>query len=708
MSPGIYYATVPSKTYIPIPVAIGDQVWDKRNLDTAYYRDGSPIQYAYTSTTSTVGAYFWYDGLQSNGIIYGKLYNWWAVNDARNIAPAGWRVATTADWDTLTTYLGGASVAGNKLKQDGTTLWQSPNGGTNTSGFTALPGGLLNITTQAFENINQFAYFRTSNSADIKRLQYNSAVLQTATANNFSFHSVRLIKIQVELTTKTTTVGSPTSSSLITGGNIVNLNDFVLSSYGVCYSTSPNPTTSNTTVSGSTIVSGSFDSTMTSLVANTSYYIRAYVVTTSGETFYGQQVIGITTGTSTITTSAISPSSIGSASATGGGTITSSNGNTITQSGICWSTSSLPTTANGKTTDGANGVTSPPDRSCGLGKMTGLLQNTTYYVRAYVTTPADTTYGNEVTFTTNTGDTLNAAYSLRRTVSSYSGAAIRVRRTIGANTVTADVNFNTLGHIEKDSPLVNITGTTTATTLGQFIGASGYTPQDSGASTSTVFVQTWYDQSGNAKNVTQATTTRQPTIAVSGALNIAGVNNKVALKFTRSPAQSWMVSATDTSLAMNNTQVYTVCNSDTPTATAYGQVAVSLNVTNRYYSGVFGIGTGSPSTGAEWTGYGAASGGTYASALLLTPAIAASQLFYSISNATGISSWLNDTSKGTYLIANSATSQNINIGSTGTASIVHFNGSIQEVQIYTPSVTPNRQEVSDNIRGYYGIPTTPI
>lgn len=692
MSPSIYYATVPSKNYTPIPIIIGDQIWDARNLDTAYYRDGSPIQYSYTSTSSTTGAWLLYNNDQSLAVTYGKLYNWWAINDARNIAPTGWRVATSADWDTLTTYLGGDSVAGNKLKQSGTTLWQSPNGGTNTSGFTALPGGFLNMVTQIFDNINQFAYFRTSNSADIKRLQYNSAALLTSTANNFSFHSVRLIKITVELTTNPITVGSPSYSSLNAGGTIVNLNGFTLTSWGICYSTSTNPTTSNTTVAGSgTGGVGSFNSTMTGLNANTSYYIRAYVVTTSGETFYSQQVIGITTGTSTITTSAISL--IGSVSATSGGTITSSNGNTITQSGICWSTSEMPTIANAKTTDGVNEVTSPPDRSCGLGKMTGLLQSTPYYVRAYVTTtPGDTTYGNQVSFSTIVGDTLRAAYSLRRIVSSYSVAAIRVRGIVSASTIIADVSFNGSGWVDTDSPITIISGTY----------SGGLTLQAFATLASTVWVQTWYDQSGNAKNVNQTIIGRQPTIAVSGALNRAGVNNKVALKFTRT-AQSWMVSATDTSLAMNNTQVYTVCNSDSHTSLTFGQVAVSLNAASRYFSGVFGIGSGT--TAKEWLGYGSSSA-NYGSLQLRSTTFAASQLFYSISNATGIDGYINNdlTSLATLAQTNSAASQNINIGATGTGSTIHFNGSIQEVQIYTPIGTTNRAEVSNNIVSYYGIP----
>lgn len=72
---------------------------------------------------------------------YGALYNWFTVNTSK-LCPTGWHVPSDAEWTTLTTYLGGLSVAGGKLKSTGTTLWQSSNtGATNESGFTALPGG---------------------------------------------------------------------------------------------------------------------------------------------------------------------------------------------------------------------------------------------------------------------------------------------------------------------------------------------------------------------------------------------------------------------------------------------------------------------------------------------------------------------------------------------------------------------------------------
>lgn len=126
-------------------VTIGTQVWMVENLKTTKYRDGTSIPNVTDNTewiNLTTGAYCDYNNTPSNSSTYGRLYNWYAATNARNIAPTGWHVPTHADWSTLTTYLGGESVAGGKLKEIGTTHWQSPNtGATNEAGFTALPGG---------------------------------------------------------------------------------------------------------------------------------------------------------------------------------------------------------------------------------------------------------------------------------------------------------------------------------------------------------------------------------------------------------------------------------------------------------------------------------------------------------------------------------------------------------------------------------------
>jgi len=130
-------------------VKIGSQVWMAQNLKTTHFQNGDPIPNVTDGMQwkdLIIGAYGSYDNIRANADIYGHLYNWYAVNDSRNIAPSGWHIPTDAEWTTLTTYLGGKDIAGSKLKETGTTYWLTPNAGaTNESGFTALPGGYREI-----------------------------------------------------------------------------------------------------------------------------------------------------------------------------------------------------------------------------------------------------------------------------------------------------------------------------------------------------------------------------------------------------------------------------------------------------------------------------------------------------------------------------------------------------------------------------------
>ena len=126
-------------------VTIGTQVWMVENLKTTKYNDGTGIPLV-TNTIEwsnlTTPGYCWYNNDEASyKNTYGALYNWYTVNTGK-LCPTGWHVPTNAEWTTLTDYLGGAGVAGGKLKEAGTTHWNSPNtGATNESGFTALPGG---------------------------------------------------------------------------------------------------------------------------------------------------------------------------------------------------------------------------------------------------------------------------------------------------------------------------------------------------------------------------------------------------------------------------------------------------------------------------------------------------------------------------------------------------------------------------------------
>jgi len=133
-------------------VTIGSQTWLTSNLKVTKYRNGDPIPNITDGSewgNLTDGAYCDYENKSSNSDIYGRLYNWYAVDDNRNLAPEGCHVASKTEWEEMINFLGGEDIAGGKLKQTGTSLWQSPNkGATNESGFTALPGG-----GRGFENV---------------------------------------------------------------------------------------------------------------------------------------------------------------------------------------------------------------------------------------------------------------------------------------------------------------------------------------------------------------------------------------------------------------------------------------------------------------------------------------------------------------------------------------------------------------------------
>lgn len=129
-------------------VEIGSQTWMAKNLDVSNFNNGDPIPEAKTdaewAAAGKAGKPTWshYDNNPTNGQTYGKLYNWYAVNDPRGLAPQGWHVPTDAEWETLVNFLGGMDAAGGEMKEAGTAYWEAPNtGATNSSGFSALPAG---------------------------------------------------------------------------------------------------------------------------------------------------------------------------------------------------------------------------------------------------------------------------------------------------------------------------------------------------------------------------------------------------------------------------------------------------------------------------------------------------------------------------------------------------------------------------------------
>ncbi len=116
-------------------ITIGSQVWMAENLNNSHFRNGDFIPEAKTNRAwEKAGnrkhpAWCYYKNSFENSSIYGKLYNWYAITDPRNICPVGWHVPTIDKWNELADYLGGDYIAGNKLKEKGTTHWGNTNNG---------------------------------------------------------------------------------------------------------------------------------------------------------------------------------------------------------------------------------------------------------------------------------------------------------------------------------------------------------------------------------------------------------------------------------------------------------------------------------------------------------------------------------------------------------------------------------------------------
>lgn len=192
----------------------------------------------------------------------------------------------------------------------------------------------------------------------------------------------------------TALANSTTINTASSGGNVTSQGTATVTSRGVCWSTSINPTIADSKTSDGTGL-GIFTSTLAGLTTGVTYHIRAYATNSLG-TGYGQDIaFVVSVAPSIITTSA---TAISATSATFGGNVTSMGSSAVTARGVCWSTTANPTTANSITTDGT-----------GIGtfssSITGLSNGTTYHVRAYATNSVGTVYGSDISFTTLTNST---------------------------------------------------------------------------------------------------------------------------------------------------------------------------------------------------------------------------------------------------------------------------------------------------------------
>jgi uncharacterized protein (TIGR02145 family) len=359
---------------------IGSQTWMTKNLN--YAADSSWV----------------FMNKSVNGDIYGRLYNWQA---AIAVPPAGWHLPVIEEWQTLVSTIGNENTGG---KMKSVSPWLSPNAeATNSSGFSGLGGGLRYLDG-TFNYLDSYGMWWSASqdtsdatNAHYTQLFYNgpnlsltgSYPIPSTNVNPKTLgYSVRCVKNEYPIVS-TNPVVSVTNNSAATGGKILNDIGSAITARGVCWGTNPNPTTLDA-VSNDLSGMASFSNSLTNLLPNTVYYVKAFAANALG-TGYGNEIRVSTYGSlPTVKTKVYYQDT--AASATCGSTVLNEGGFPVTATGICWSNTAAPTILNDTVVLGT-----------GIGSFSSLISftpATTYYARAFATNAAGTNYGEEISFTT--------------------------------------------------------------------------------------------------------------------------------------------------------------------------------------------------------------------------------------------------------------------------------------------------------------------
>ncbi len=300
-------------------ITIGTQTWMAENLKTTTYADGTPIANG-TSMPSDPGKfYYMFLGDTLHREVYGLLYTWEGATNStpgaahtsgiQGACPDGWHIPSYAEKQALLNYLGGYAEAGNKLKEAGEAHWDSPNDGTNESGFTALGSGVKSMEEGVygvFTDYRNLTYFWTSESYSNnlpENASYFSPVLQVngsdphywSPAVNYGA-PVRCISNNINsyvtIPQLTTSLSEITSNSATVEGTMESDGGQFRTIRGFCWSTNPAPDTSDLKTTGLDDRK-TFINTITGLLSNTRYYARAYGITSAGIS-YGNEVTFMT------------------------------------------------------------------------------------------------------------------------------------------------------------------------------------------------------------------------------------------------------------------------------------------------------------------------------------------------------------------------------------------------------------------------------
>ena len=299
-------------------------------------------------------------------------------------------VLTTAEITSITqtTAVSGGSVTsdnGGSVTARGV-CWSTAQNPTTSDSKTSDAGGTGNFTSNITGLTGNTTYY-------VRAYATNSA--GTAYGSQVSFTTSPVVP-----TVTTTSASLITSTTATGGGNVTSDGGTAVTTRGVCWSTTSNPTIALSTKTTDGTGTGEFTSSITGLTASTTYYIRAYATNSLGTAYGSQKSFTTLANIPTITTSAIT--GITTTSAITGGNVASTGGAAITSRGVCWSTSPNPDISlSTKTTDCLSVMY---ETKAFTTLITGLTAGTTYFVKAYATNSVGTAYGEEISFTASSTD----------------------------------------------------------------------------------------------------------------------------------------------------------------------------------------------------------------------------------------------------------------------------------------------------------------
>ncbi len=372
-------------------------------------------------------------------------------------------------------------------------------------------------------------------------------------------------------------------------GEITSIGSSNVTQRGHCWSTTPNPTTSNNiTTLGPTSATGSYTSQLAGLMANTTYYVRAYATNNNGTGYSTDQVFTTTSSPTVPTMTTDAANNITQTTADISGAISNLGSGGITQHGHCWSTSSSPTTSSYKTTLGTTTSTGSY-----LSNLTNLAPNTTYYVKSYAVNSAGTGYSNEVSFTTTSNPTSPTVTTGSVTSITMSDASVE-----GNISSTGTSNVTQHGHCWSMN--MNPTTSDTKTQLGSAVVGS-YTSNMTGLSANTTYYVRAYatNSAGTSYGSQQTFATASPNVPTVTTSSISAITGNSATG-GGNVASDGGASVTTRGVCWSTSQNPTTSNSVSASGYGTGSFSCSLNGLDpmtTYYVRAY-------ATNSSGTGYG--------------------------------------------------------------------------------------------------------